>query len=166
MTELQGAVALAQFDRLASIEASRRDIGDYLSKRIGQIPGILPHKVTPGGQCSYWFYMLRVDEAKLGLSRDEFVKRCNEQGLGAGAGYVPVPICHEPVFLKKAFFPGGVWPAEVVAGRTYDYSKTKVPAAELVLKTAARIGINENYTRADVDDIYKIMKHVADGAKQ
>ena len=166
MTELQGAVGLAQFDRLASIEARRRDAGDYLSQLIGQIPGILPHKVTPGGQCSYWFYMLRIDEAKLGISRDEFVKRTNEQGLGCGAGYIGVPICYEPVFLKKQFFPGGVWPAELVAGRTYDYSKTKVPNAELVLKTAARIGINENYTRADVEDMYKIIKHVADGAKR
>lgn len=165
MTELQGAVALAQFDKLASIVQTRRTHGDRLSAMLGEIPGILPPLVPAGGQSSYWFYMFRVDEQALGLSRDEFVKRVQAEGIPASAGYLPKPLCHEPVFLNKNFFAGGVWPAEVVSGKKYDYAKVKLPVTEKVLATAVRFPLHEGLAAGDIDDMAAAVRKVAKAAR-
>lgn len=164
MTELQGAVALAQFDRLESITQKRRSLGDRLSASIASIKGVLPPRVVEGGQASYWFYMFRVDEAALGISRDEFATRLQAEGIPAGKGYLPRPINREPVFLNKNFFPGGIWPAEVVAGRKYDYATMPLPDTEKVLDTSIRLPLHEGFSDADVDDYIAAFRKVAASA--
>jgi hypothetical protein len=66
MTELQGAVALAQMGKLSGIVARTRRWWAGLHERIADLPGILRPEITPGGEHSAWFYMLRVDQAALG----------------------------------------------------------------------------------------------------
>ncbi|MCE9591143.1 MAG: DegT/DnrJ/EryC1/StrS family aminotransferase [Planctomycetes bacterium] len=161
MTELQGAVALAQFERLESIASKRNRLGDRLSSAISGIPGVIPYRVVPGAKSSYWFYMFRIDPAVLGVDRDEFSRRLNAEGIPAGGGYVAKPMCHEPVFLNKAFFPGGVWPAEKVAGKTYDYAKVRVPVCDTVLTTSIRMPLHEGMSEVDVDDAAKAIRLVA-----
>nr|MDO8112069.1 hypothetical protein [Candidatus Sigynarchaeota archaeon] len=65
----------------------------------------------------------------------------------------------EPVFAKKSFFPGGKWPAEMIAGRKVEYKKGDCPVAEDVLGTAIRINISETLTADSIDKwIEKIKK--------
>lgn len=161
MTELQGAVALAQFDRLDAIATKRNRLGDRLTAAISGIPGVHPPRVVKDAYATYWFYMFRVDASVLGFDRDTFAKRLNLEGIPAGGGYIAHAICHEPVFLKKAFFPGGVWPAELAAGKTYDYSKVKLPGCDNVLTTAIRLPLHEGLSEADVDDMAKAIRLVA-----
>lgn len=152
MTELQGAVTLAQFDDLWNITNKRNELGDYLTRSIANIPGILVPQFAPESKASYWFYMFRVDPAALGMSRDEFAKRLQAEGIPAGAGYIKNLLFAEPVFQNKNFFPGGVWPAEVVSGRKYDYRTTRCLDAQLITDTAVTLQIHQGMSRADIDD--------------
>jgi dTDP-4-amino-4,6-dideoxygalactose transaminase len=161
MTELQGAVGLAQFDRLDGIVKTRNTLGNWLNEQLATIPGILPPKIVDGGQSSYWFYMIRVDEQKLGIDRDEFVRRLNLEGIAAGAGYIERPIYQEPVFANRNFFGGGVWPAEKLSGREYDYRKVHCPNADKVLKTSIRLSLHEGFTKDDAGDYVKAIRKVA-----
>ncbi len=160
MSELQGAVALAQFDKLHSIANKRHTLAEQLTMELAGLRGILPPRVVDGAFASDWFYMFRVDPKVLGFSRDEFTVRMGAEGIPAGAGYIAQPICQVPVFLKKSFFPGGVWPAEVIAGRTYDYRTMKVPIAEQVLASAVTLQIHEGLSPADVNDYARAVKKV------
>ena len=81
MTELQGAVAVAQLRKVFDICERRTDVGDRISASIHDIAGILPPQVPEGGKHVYWHYMLRVDENELGTSRDEFAKALNAEGI-------------------------------------------------------------------------------------
>lgn len=161
MTELQGAVGLAQFDRLEGIVKTRNTLGNRLTEQLADIPGILPPKIVEGGQSSYWFYMLRIDEQKLGVGRDDFVRRLNLEGIAAGAGYIERPIYQEPVFANRNFFAGGAWPAEKLAGREYDYRKAHCPNAQKVLDTGIRLSLHEGFTMEDVNDYVKAIRKVA-----
>ena len=161
MTELQGAVGLAQFDRLEGIVKTRNTLGNWLNEQLAGIPGILPPKIVEGGQSSYWFYMFRIDEQKLNISRDEFSHRLNQEGIAAGAGYIERPIYQEPVFANRNFFAGGVWPAEKLAGREYDYRKVHCPNAQKVLQTSIRLSLHEGFTMDDVKDYVKAIQKVA-----
>lgn len=161
MSELQGAVALAQFDRLDAIVSKRRELGDRLSGAIRGVPGVEPPRTVAGGEPSYWFYMFRIDAARAGMSRDEFANRLNAEGIGCGKGYIAKAIHQEPVFQTKNFFAGGVWPAEVVAQRTYDYTKVRTPICDEVLATSITLSIHEGLSTGDVDDMAKGIRQAA-----
>jgi dTDP-4-amino-4,6-dideoxygalactose transaminase len=164
MTELQGAVGLAQFDRLEGIVNTRNTLGDWLNEQLAEIPGILPPRIVEGGRSSYWFYMIRVDENKLGIGRDEFAQRLNAEGIAAGAGYIERPIYREPLFTHRSFFPGGVWPAEKIAAKEYDYRKISCPNTEKVLETGIRLSLHEGFTMDDARDYVKAIRKVAENA--
>ena len=165
MTELQAAVALAQMDRMRAVTDRRHELGTRLSAALADVPGILPPRVPEGGACSYWFYMFRVDADVLGIDRDTFCARLKELNIPAGAGYIPNPLYREPVFCDKSFFPGGVWPAELAAGRRYDYTATRCPNAERVLDTAVTLPLHEGMDETDVDDYAAAIARVAGTAR-
>jgi dTDP-4-amino-4,6-dideoxygalactose transaminase len=158
MSELQAAVGHAQLDQLDAIARARHELGDYLTQGLLPIKGIHPHHVLPQGYCSYWFYMLRVDEAALGLSRDEVVKRLQSAGVPAGTGYLPRPLYAEPLFQTKRFFPGNVWPAELVHGQRYDYTQVRCPGAERILRTAIRLPIYQGLDRSHMDEVLHVLR--------
>nr|MDO8118627.1 DegT/DnrJ/EryC1/StrS family aminotransferase [Candidatus Sigynarchaeota archaeon] len=141
ITELQSAVALAQFDKLDYIVARRHLLGDQFNTGIRGIKGIHPHGVPVENYCSYWFTMIRVDRDF--CPRTEFSMALNSEGIPAGAGYIERALYLERVFVNKAFFPGGKWPAEIMAGREIVYKKGDCPVAEDILDTAIRVPIDE-----------------------
>lgn len=142
ITELQSAVALAQLEKLDYITSRRHKLGDMFNEGIKDLEGIEPHKVEEGNYCSYWFTMIRVDPEKL-CHRNEFTIALKSEGIPAGAGYIEKPVYMEPVFANKSFFPGGIWPAEVISGQEIEYKEGECPIAEEVLKTGIRISIDE-----------------------
>ncbi len=150
MTELQAAVALAQLQQLENITNRRNAIGNQINRAIAPLQGITPHKVYPHNFCSYWFTMFRVNPAVLGCSRDEFATALKHEKVPASGGYIDYPLYMEPVFAKKAFFPGGVWPAEVIAGHPVRYEAGACPVAEEVLKTAIRVSVSEDFSDKQV----------------
>src|SRR5207302_10188466 len=61
MTEPQGAVALAQLERVADIVNRRNHLGSRLSEQVSRIPGIAPQTVPPGAKHSYVMYLIPLD---------------------------------------------------------------------------------------------------------
>src|SRR4051812_26942215 len=66
MTELQGAVALAQLRKLDLIISRRQSWCGRLTKLLRGLPGLQLPAVQEQGAHSYWFYMMRVDPRQLG----------------------------------------------------------------------------------------------------
>jgi perosamine synthetase len=143
ITELQSAVALAQFEKLSDITTKRHIAGDKFNLGIKNLEGIFPHQINPNNYCTYWFTMIRFDPKIVGCSREDYVEALKKEGLNASAGYIEKPLYLEPVFVSKNFFPGNIWPAEVVSGKNYTYHEGMCPVAEEVLKTAIRMPIDE-----------------------
>ncbi len=158
ITELQTAVALAQMDKLDYITQRRHELGDRFNKGIAGLDGIMPHAVREGNYCTYWFTMLRVDPAF--CSRDQFASKLKAEGVPASGGYIERALYLEPVFAKKSFFPGGIWPAERLAGRDVSYKEGDCPEAERVLATAIRININETQSEGTIDSWVEKVKKV------
>ncbi len=160
-TESQAAVATAQLDRLEGIVATRLRLGDLLTQKIANTPGVLPHQVHPEDRCGYWFYFFRVNPAALRCTRDEFAKALGAEGVESGLGYIPVPLYGNPVFQKHGFF-SGRWPLREFGLTTIDYTKTNCPEAEAILKTGIRItiheGMTEEYILAAAEAVRKVAR--------
>lgn len=147
MTELQGAVAFAQFDRLNSIVERRRKFGEGLNNRLAKVDGILEPLPTKNCNPSWWFYMLRVDPDVLGVDTDEFVKALAAEGIPCSGHYIGRCIYDYPLFVNHSAFDRGTHP---YAQR--DYTKHKCPDAELSLNTGIVIPVNENSGEKEYND--------------
>ena len=131
MTELQGAVAVAQLRKVHDICQRRTATGDSISAAIEDLPGILPPQVVEGGQHVYWHYMLRVDEEQLGTNRDQFAEALNAEGIPCTAGYIPTCIYEYTLFKNKSIYPNSHFPLE--SGEldlNYTYEAGLCPQAE------------------------------------
>jgi dTDP-4-amino-4,6-dideoxygalactose transaminase len=92
LTEFQGAILLAQMARLIAQTEKRIENADHLTKLFAEIPGITPAKQYPGTTKSvYHLYMFLYDENYFsGLSRDQFIKAMEAEGVPCTSGYTPM----------------------------------------------------------------------------
>jgi len=142
MTELQGAVGLAQLDKLAGICARRSEIGERITREITGLPGVHPPKVLEGCRSSYWFYMMRVDAALAGVDAQGFADALKAEGVPAGKGYIPTCIYEYPLF-------GGAYPRGLC------------PVAEEILETSVKFSVSEFWTDEDVTEVIAAIRKVA-----
>jgi len=158
MSELQGAVGIAQLKKLRGICETRNRYGDNLTANISGIPGIHPHQITEGGWSSYWFYLLRVDEAILGCTRDEFAAALAAEGISASAGYIPQVVYMQPLFQKRQAYVDSHFPFELTGA---EYNEGDCPVAEEILRTSIRLPINEFFTAFDMEETAAAIRKVA-----
>ncbi|MCR4413705.1 MAG: DegT/DnrJ/EryC1/StrS family aminotransferase [Thermoguttaceae bacterium] len=164
MSEPQAAVAAAQLTRLEAIAAKRARLGNLLTEKIADLPGIIPHQVHPDDRAVYWFYMFRMKPEAFRCNRSQFVKAVLAEGAPITGGYIKVPLYGEPVFQKHAFF-AGRWPVKEMGLTTMDFSKHKCPEAEAILATGMRVPIyeymTEEYILSVAEAIRKVARHYA-----
>ena len=165
-SELQYAVAKAQFGKLDNILARRRRFAAILSEELSGIPDITLPAVQEKCESSWWFYMFRLTPGVFDGEGARFAEAVRAEGCFALAGYIPRPIYREKLFEQKSFFPGNVWPAEVISGRSYDYPAGLCPVAEEVLSTAIRLPVSEFYTETDACEMAQAVRKVAAGLRK
>jgi len=160
LSELQYAVASVQLDKLEELTTTRNSLGNLLTSLITDDSYIFPQSIPENSKSSYWFYMFRLNQEKLNCTPEVFVEALRAEGIGCSKGYLPRPLYMEKMFTEKNFFPGGIWPAEVVSGRKYSYHKGLCPNAEAILSDSVRLTLNEAFTSDDVKDIAEAINKV------
>ena len=155
MTELQGAVALAQLKKLDSIVQRRQSWCGRLTQRLGKLPGVQLPRPTELSTHTYWFYMMRVDKPQLGADADQFAAAMKAEGVPTSAHYIGKPIYQYPLFLDHSAFDHGEHPFKAI-----DYAKVKCPTAEAILNTCIVLAVNEAYSDQDLEDTVKAFERV------
>ncbi len=155
MTELQGAVALAQLEKLESIVARRRQWCEALSKRLHGLPGITLPQPTTGCEPSWWFYMMRVVPESLGADADTFAEALRAEGLPVGAHYIAQCVYEYPIFTDHSAFERGTH-----AYTARPYGKGLCPFAEAILDTCVLLSVNEAYTETDLEETAHAIRRV------
>lgn len=84
LSDIHASVAVVQLKRLAQMNARRAELAQrYLDKLQGS--PYLPMAVPAYPHLHAWhLFMIRVDEARCGISRDALMERLKEQGIGTG----------------------------------------------------------------------------------
>jgi len=100
LTEFQGALLLAQLTRLEEQSRIRETNAAYLTRLLGEIPGIQPARMIAGcTRNAYHLYMFRYAAARFSdLSRQRFLKALQAEGVPCSAGYSPL---NKEPFLKQ-----------------------------------------------------------------
>ncbi|MBN1422604.1 MAG: DegT/DnrJ/EryC1/StrS family aminotransferase [Planctomycetes bacterium] len=91
LTEYQAAVLLSQMQRLEADTKKRGENAEYLTRKIRDIPGIIPHKLYEGTtRAAYHLYPFRYDEKAFdGVPRGKFLAALRAEGVPASGGYGP-----------------------------------------------------------------------------
>jgi len=147
MTELQGAVALAQLRKLDDIVERRRRWCAALSNRLIGTPGLLLPRATEGCDHSWWFYLMQADDATQGVSADRLAQAMQAEGLPVGAHYIGQPIYEYPLFVDHLAYARGSHPFSV---RTY--GPGLCPNAERILERCLILSIHEGYDDQDLEE--------------
>ena len=91
MTEYQAAMLLSQMKRLESDTQTRNENAHYLTSRIKDIPGIIPHKLYEGvTRAAYHLYPFRYKKERFNnIPRSRFLAVLEAEGIPCSGGYGP-----------------------------------------------------------------------------
>jgi len=91
MTEYQAAILLSQMKRLESDTQKRNENAQYLTSKIKDIPGIIPHKLYEQvTRAAYHLYPFRYKKEHFNNApRDRFLAALKAEGIPCSGGYGP-----------------------------------------------------------------------------
>lgn len=129
---VSAALALKQLDRLEAMNAWRRRNVKALAERLADVPGIralnVPAHRDPAWHMAWWTF---VPEDVPGVSRAQYVKALQAEGVPVSASYVGTPIHLRTVFQRKAYHFGRGYPwAAHPEGEKIQYRAGDCPVAE------------------------------------
>ena len=166
MSELQGAVALAQLEKVDRITARHHEIGEALLTGVGDVPGASFVSPVPGGYSTYWWTVIWIDEQKFTESRDRIVELMQAEGVPASS-YGNYDLIGKPLFQTRVVRDWldderRHYPFTQPDGRAYHYSYDQTPRHARMLRTGIMIGINTFYSDRDVRAIAAGVRKVLD----
>jgi len=158
MTELQGAVAMAQLEKLEFSVRQRQEMAQRLSVALEGIPGVRLPQATPGAVHVYWKYCLSFDSANVGelarILREEY-------DIASSPRYIQKPAFECQVLRERCTFGHSHWPyeGECRSGDPpVDYDPAHFPGALQGLASILVLPWNERYTEEHVDYIAAAIK--------
>lgn len=113
LTDIQCALGISQLRKLASSLKRRRAIAARYTKAFGEVPGVAPLGVAPDVVHAYHLYVVRVDPAVIGMSRDAAFRLLRERGIGVNVHYIPVHL--HPYYRKRLHTEPGQCPVAEAA---------------------------------------------------
>lgn len=151
MTELQGAVALAQLERVQAIVDRRNELGSRLNAILQGSPGVSPQTIPEGCKHTYFLYLFQLELDQLDCTSDEFARALNAEGVPNAAHTITGgrPVYLYDIFQKRSAFPGTEYPFS--PDRVY--RRGDCPVAEAAFSNWITMNVYEHYTEQDIDEI-------------
>ena len=158
MSELQGAVARAQFQKLPDLLDKRLHAACVLIGRLLKIDGITPPPIKPGDTCSYWRIPIRVEPGTIPGGVDALVAGLRELGIPAAPRYIQKPAFECEVIRDQKTFGTSRWPFSLAQESATDYRRELFPGSYDGLKHVVILPLNEGFTEAHADRIAKAVE--------
>jgi len=163
MTELQAAIAREQLKKLQNLNKQRLELVNYFIDGIALYDFLEPLKADTQNYSTYYVVPIRYHKEELfNLSRDQFVKSVNAEGIMFYQGYA-APLYLQPLYQKKQAFKFGYpWSAPENQSLEVDYSLGICPNAEKLHYD--QIIVNEHIrppqTKHDIHNILQAINKV------
>lgn len=159
MTELVGAVGLAQLRKVRAVVERRRELGRHMTGLLARLEPVRPAPITPGGEHSYWLYPFSLNRHNAQMFADEIRK----EQVAVLPGYIGAPIylCSESLHAKKTYGTSQ-WPFNSKPGKTFSYDKGLCPRAEEALRHLICLPWDESWTKTDVERAARVIERALD----
>lgn len=151
LTELQGAVAVAQFDKLAGLVDRRCEMAALLDSKLEGLPGIQLAKTLDGARNTHWKYCLWVDGAVVSGGPVALGGKLRSYNVASAPRYIQKPAFQCEILRDQRTFGNSRFPFTLARAQAVDYSPELFPGAFEMLDRVLVLPINENYTEEHVD---------------
>lgn len=115
MMDLQAAIGIHQLARVTRNWTRRQAIWARYMEAFASTPLGLPARVADQTRHAFHLFTIMVDEARCGISRDEFLDAMNRRRIGTGVHYLAVP--EHPYYQERLGWRPEQWPAAMALGR-------------------------------------------------
>jgi perosamine synthetase len=153
MSELQGAVALAQLPKLAAGVEQRIRMAGRLSERLHPLKGLLTPLVNPKATHAYWKYCLLVDQGEIPGGPVRLAEHLKDLGVASAPRYIQKPAFRCEVFQKQRTFGNSRYPFTLARPEAINYHPSRFPGAFSALERILVLPWNERYTEEHVEYI-------------
>ena len=141
MMDLQAALGLQQLKRVEPYWQRRAAIWAQYNAAFAGLPATTPAPVEAGSRHAYHLYTLLIDEARAGISRDDFLEAITAHNIGVGVHYLSMP---EHAYYRERYG----WQPE-------DY-----PHAMRIGRQTISLPLSARLTDADVADVIQAVRLV------
>lgn len=146
LTDLQAALVLPQLDRYDGIVETRGENAAYLSRGLAGATGVITPVELPGRRHVWHQYTIRITEDAQ-VTRDEFVERMNDAGIGAGV-----------------YYPRLVFDYDAYRDRD-DVIIEPTPVAELIASQVVSLPVHNHLTTEQLDTIISTVRAIVEGKR-
>jgi perosamine synthetase len=153
MSELQGAVALAQLPKLEEVARRRVAMAGSLNKKLAGLKGVQTPYVRPGDVHTYWKYCLRVDSKVIPGGSVALGKELKARQISSVPRYIQKPAFACKIFQDQKTFGNSRFPFTLARPEVLRYDEARFPLTMLSLQEILVLPWNENYVEAHVNFI-------------
>ena len=155
LTELQGAVGLAQLDKLAWSVERRRVAAAELTSRLEEmaLPGITIPAAALGATHSWWKYCPLVDGSVIPGGAPAVGAALRARGIASAPRYIQKPAFRCRVFTEQNTFGHSRWPFTLARPEALDWSEAHFPGTFAYLDQVLVLPWNERYEAHHVERI-------------
>jgi perosamine synthetase len=153
MSELQGAVALAQLAKLETSVARRIEMAVRLTAALEGLPGIQTPWVDEANQHVFWRYVLRVDSSIVAGGPAALAAALKGYDIASAPRYIQKPAFRCAIFSEQRTFGTSRYPFTLARPEAVDYSERRFPGTFSALEAMLVLPWNERYEAQHVDHL-------------
>ncbi len=153
MSELQGAVGLAQLEKLERAVERRVLLASILTKWLEGVPGIAVPAQPLDARPVYWRYAVRLDPSLIPDGPHGFAAKLKDRSILTAPRYIQKPAFECEVIREQRTFGKSRWPFTLARPEALRYERERYPGVYLGLDGVLVIPWNDRLSIGDVEYI-------------
>ncbi len=150
MSELQGAVALAQLSKLEQGVRNRVTAALALSAELANLPGVETPHVSPDTVHAYWKYCLRINSELIPGGAVALAEELKARQISCVPRYIEKPAFMCRIFQEQKTFGSSRFPFTLARPGIVRYDPTLFPTTMKALNEVLVLPWNDNYRKEHV----------------
>lgn len=147
MMDMCGALGIHQLRKAHQFQQARARIAGMYENGLRGLPVITPKTVNPDDIHSWHIYSIQLETDKLSISRDQFIEKMSEQGIGTSVHYIPL---HRMPYWKN----------------NYQLCDEQFPISSIVSDRHVSLPNYASMTDDEINRIISAVKHILSEARR
>jgi dTDP-4-amino-4,6-dideoxygalactose transaminase len=153
MSEIQGAVAMAQLPKLEGVVNARIAMANTLTKRLQGLRGVRPPFVHPRAKHTYWKYCLQVDSKQVPGGAMALARELKRRQIACAPRYIQKPAFMCQIFREQRTFGNSHFPFTLARREVLNYHPRNFPMTMAALENVLVLPWNEKYEDEHIEYI-------------
>lgn len=159
MSELQGAVALAQLPKLQGSVDQRVKMAKSLTAQLKDVPGLEVPYAASDALHVFWKYSVMVDENVIEGGSLGLAKALKSYDIASAPRYIQKPAFACEVIRDQKTLGNSRWPFTLATPDAVNYDRSRFPGTYRALDRILVLPWNERYTEEHVDYLATSLKN-------